>query len=100
MLWLPQNIPQANSYLKSGEWQREDMVGTELRSKTLGIIGIGNVGSEAAKRAHAFEMRVIAHDPFVSEDYALRHMRLQYLTCNDRRSETMLSQEASERISI
>ncbi len=70
MLALARNIPQADSRLKSGKWQREDMVGTGLRNKTLGIIGLGNVGSEVAKRAQGFEMRVIAHDPFVSKDYA------------------------------
>jgi D-3-phosphoglycerate dehydrogenase len=70
MLALARNVPQANSRLKSGKWQREAMVGTELRNKILGIIGLGNVGSEVAKRAQAFEMRVIAHDPFVSKDYA------------------------------
>jgi len=70
MLALARNVPQANSCLKSGKWQREAMVGTELRNKILGIIGLGNVGSEVAKRAQAFEMLVIAHDPFVSEDYA------------------------------
>ena len=75
MLALARNIPQANSQLKSGKWQREKLVGTELRNKTLGIIGIGNVGSEVAKRAQAFEMRVIAHDPFVSTDYA-RHLNI------------------------
>jgi len=70
MLALARNVPQANSQLKSGKWQREEFVGTEIRNKTLGIIGLGNVGSEVAKRAQAFEMRVIAHDPFVSQDYA------------------------------
>jgi D-3-phosphoglycerate dehydrogenase len=70
MLALARNVPQANSRLKSGKWQREEMVGSELRNKTLGIIGLGNVGSEVAKRAQAFEMRVVAHDPFVSKDYA------------------------------
>jgi len=75
MLALARNIPQANSQLKSGKWQKEQLVGTELRNKTLGIIGIGNVGSEIAKRAQAFEMRVIAHDPFVSTDYA-RHLKV------------------------
>jgi len=70
MLALARNVPQANSRLKSGKWQREEMVGSELRNKTLGIIGLGNVGSEVAKRAQAFEMHVVAHDPFVSKDYA------------------------------
>jgi D-3-phosphoglycerate dehydrogenase len=70
MLALARNVPQANSHLKSGKWRRDQFVGTEIRNKTLGIIGLGNVGSEVAKRVQAFEMRVIAHDPFVSKDYA------------------------------
>lgn len=70
MLALARNVAQANSRLRSGKWQREDMVGTELRNKTLGIVGLGKIGSQVAERARAFEMRIIAHDPFVSEDYA------------------------------
>ena len=70
MLALARNVPQANSHLRLGEWRREEFVGTEIRNKTLGIIGLGNVGSEVAKRVQALEMRVIAHDPFVSEQYA------------------------------
>jgi D-3-phosphoglycerate dehydrogenase / 2-oxoglutarate reductase len=70
MLALARNVPQANSRLKSGKWERQEMIGAELRNKILGIIGLGNVGSEVAKRVQSLEMRVIAHDPFVSEDYA------------------------------
>lgn len=70
MLALARHIPKANSQLKSGVWERGKLVGTELRSKTLGLIGLGNVGSEVAKRAQSFEMRVIACDPFVSTSYA------------------------------
>ena len=70
MLALTRNIPKANSLLKSGVWQRGKLIGTELRGKTLGIIGLGNVGSEVAKRAQAFEMNLIACDPFVSVNYA------------------------------
>jgi D-3-phosphoglycerate dehydrogenase len=70
MLAMARNVPQANSHLKSGKWQREEMIGNELRNKILGIVGLGNVGSEVTKRAQAFEMRVVAHDPFVSKDYA------------------------------
>jgi D-3-phosphoglycerate dehydrogenase len=70
MLALARNIPQANSQLKSGVWQRNDFIGTELRNKTLGIIGLGNVGSEVARRATGLEMRVIAYDPPISVDYA------------------------------
>jgi len=70
MLALARNIPQANASLKKCEWKRNDFMGTELRGKTLGIIGLGNVGSEVAKRAQSFEMRLIGRDPLVSEEYA------------------------------
>jgi len=70
MLALARHVPEANDQLKSGRWKREKLIGTELRDKTLGIIGLGNVGSEVAKRAQAFEMHVIAHDPFISADFA------------------------------
>jgi len=70
MLALARHIPQANTTLKSGVWRRNEFLGTEVRNKTLGIIGLGNVGSEVARRAKALEMRLIAYDPFVSPDYA------------------------------
>jgi D-3-phosphoglycerate dehydrogenase / 2-oxoglutarate reductase len=79
MLALARNVPQANSRLKSGKWQREELVGAELRNKILGIIGLGNVGSEVAKRVQGLEMRVIAHDPFVSEDYA-RNLKVELVS--------------------
>ncbi len=64
------NIPQANTMLRSREWRRGDFMGTELRGKTLGIIGLGNVGSEVAKRAQGFEMRLLGSDPLVSVESA------------------------------
>ncbi len=70
MLALARNIPQANTVLKSGVWKRSDFMGTEIRGKTLGIIGLGNVGSEVARRARGLEMRLIARDPFISADHA------------------------------
>ena len=70
MLSLSRNIPQANTVLKSGAWRRSDFMGTEVRDKTLGIIGLGNVGSEVARRARGLEMKLIAHDPFISVDHA------------------------------
>jgi len=70
MLALARHIPQANAVLKSGVWRRSDFVGTEVRNKTLGIIGLGNVGSEIARRARGLEMRIIACDPFISIEYA------------------------------
>ena len=72
MLSLARHIPQANAALKAGEWARKRFIGTELRGKTLGIIGLGKVGTEVARRANAFEMRILAHDPFVSQDLAQR----------------------------
>lgn len=70
MLSLARHIPQANAVLKSGVWCRKDFIGVEVRNKTLGIIGLGNVGSEVARRALGLEMRLIAYDPFISVDYA------------------------------
>jgi len=70
MLAMARRIPQANAVLKSGEWRRQDFVGVEVRNKTLGILGLGKVGTEVARRAKGMEMRVIAHDPYVSLEYA------------------------------
>jgi len=70
MLSLARHIPQANAVLKSGVWRRSDFMGTELRGKILGIIGLGNVGSAVARRALGLEMKVIAYDPLISVDYA------------------------------
>ncbi|MER3404866.1 MAG: phosphoglycerate dehydrogenase, partial [Chloroflexota bacterium] len=60
MLALARHIPQAYTSLRRGEWRRSDFVGVELRDKTLGLIGLGRIGAEVAKRAAAFEMRVLA----------------------------------------
>ncbi|HKV87331.1 MAG TPA: phosphoglycerate dehydrogenase [Candidatus Dormibacteraeota bacterium] len=63
-------VPQADASVKRGEWTRSKFMGTEVRGKTLGVIGLGNVGSEVAKRAHGLEMDVIAYDPVVSVERA------------------------------
>jgi len=70
MFALARHIPQANATLKSGVWQRSDYTGIEIRNKTLGIIGLGNVGSEVARRARSLEMKLLAYDPFISVDHA------------------------------
>lgn len=70
MLSLSRNIPAANESLRSGKWERSKFVGLEVRGKTLGVIGLGQVGSEVARRARGLDMRVIALDPFVPEDRA------------------------------
>ncbi len=79
MLALARHIPQANALLKSGVWRREDFMGTEVRNKTLGIIGLGGVGSEVARRARGLEMKLIAHDPFISVDHA-RNLQVELVS--------------------
>ena len=70
MLALARNIPQANASLKNCEWKRNEFMGTEVRGKTLGIVGLGNVGSEVARRAQGLEMKLIGNDPFVTAERA------------------------------
>ena len=70
LLAQARNIPQADAALRRGEWARERFQGVELAGKTLGVIGVGRVGSMVAHRALAFGMRVIAFDPFVPRDRA------------------------------
>ena len=70
MLATARNIPQGNESLKHGKWERSNLMGAELYGKTLGLVGLGRIGAEVAKRALAFEMKVLAHDPFVSDDRA------------------------------
>jgi D-3-phosphoglycerate dehydrogenase len=63
-------LPQADASVRRGEWTRARFTGVELRGKTLGIIGLGNIGSEVAKRAQGLEMAVIAYDPAVPVERA------------------------------
>lgn len=70
MMSLARNIPQANASLKNCEWKRNDFMGVEVRGKTLGVVGLGNVGSEVARRAQGMEMKIIGYDPFVTEERA------------------------------
>ena len=72
MLALARNIPEAHRSVKGGEWRRSVFMGVEVRNKTLGIAGLGRVGTEVARRAHSFGMRLIAYDPFISPDHAAR----------------------------
>jgi D-3-phosphoglycerate dehydrogenase / 2-oxoglutarate reductase len=70
MLSMARSVPQASASTKGGKWEKKKFLGTELRGKTLGIIGLGSVGREVVKRAKAFEMRVLATDPYVSSQTA------------------------------
>ena len=79
MLSLARHVPQASAMLKSHVWRRGDFMGTEVKGKTLGIIGLGNVGSEVARRALGLEMKLIAYDPFISIEHA-RNLQVELLT--------------------
>ena len=70
MMALARNIPQANESLRRGEWKRSAFMGIEVRNKVLGIIGLGKVGTEVARRAGGLQMQVHAYDPFVSPEQA------------------------------
>ena len=70
MLALSRNIALADLSMKKGEWERKKFMGVELYGKTLGVVGLGRIGTEVAKRAVSFEMKVLAYDPFLSADKA------------------------------
>ncbi|MGA2747820.1 MAG: phosphoglycerate dehydrogenase [Verrucomicrobiota bacterium] len=66
LMALARKIPQAHISMKEGKWNRKDFQGTELYNKTLGILGMGRIGGEVAKRALVFGMKVLAYDPYLS----------------------------------
>src|SRR5690625_4467603 len=70
MMSLARKIPQAYHSLKDGKWDRKSFIGVELKGKTLGIIGLGRIGTEVAVRAKGQRMKVIAYDPFLTEEKA------------------------------
>jgi D-3-phosphoglycerate dehydrogenase / 2-oxoglutarate reductase len=70
MLALARHVPAADAAMKQGKWEKKKFLGEELRDKTLGLAGLGRIGQEVARRARAFGMRVIAHDPFIAEHVA------------------------------
>jgi D-3-phosphoglycerate dehydrogenase len=91
MIALARHMSRADRLMHEGKWEKKSLQGTELRGKTLGILGLGRIGMEVARRALAFAMEVIAHDPYVSpevaEDMGLKLMsreevfaRADYLT--------------------
>src|ERR1035437_9352170 len=70
LLSLARKVPQAHATMVAGKWDRKLFQGVELQGKTLGVLGFGRIGTEVAKRAIAFGMRVIAYDPYLTEDRA------------------------------
>jgi D-3-phosphoglycerate dehydrogenase len=67
ILSLARKVPQAHASMTAGKWDRKQFQGAELAGKTLGLLGLGRIGSEVAKRALAFGMRVLGYDPFLTE---------------------------------
>ena len=70
MLSMARSVPQASASTKAGKWEKKKFLGNELRGKTLGVVGLGSIGREVLKRAKAFEMHVVGHDPYVSSHTA------------------------------
>ncbi len=70
LMSLARHIPAASSSMKAGRWEKSKFVGVEVRNKILGVIGLGKVGSEVARRAQGMEMQIIAYDPYVSPEQA------------------------------
>ena len=68
LIALFRNLPQAVTSMRDGRWDRSKLLGSELKDRTLGIVGVGRIGSEIAARARAFCMEVVGYDPYVSED--------------------------------
>ena len=66
LLCAARKLPQADAMVRSGKWGRKELQGVELYNKTLGIIGMGRIGSEISRRAIAFGMRVLAFDPYLA----------------------------------
>jgi D-3-phosphoglycerate dehydrogenase len=70
MLSMARYIPQATVSTKSGKWEKKKFLGSELRGKTVGIVGLGSVGREVVSRARAFDMKIVGYDPFVTSQIA------------------------------
>ena len=70
VLALARHVPAADAAMKQEKWEKKKFLGEEVRDKTLGLVGLGRIGQEVARRASAFGMKIIAHDPFISEQTA------------------------------
>ena len=70
LLSLARKVPQAHATMVAGKWDRKAFQGVELQGKTLGVLGMGRIGTEVAKRAIAFGMKVVAYDPYLTEERA------------------------------
>jgi len=82
LISLARAIPQANSSLKSGRWERKKFIGVELQGKTLGIVGLGRIGRVVASRARAMGMVIVAYDPFIAQEQA-RDLEIELAPLDD-----------------
>ncbi len=82
LMALARHLPAASSSIKAGKWEKNRFLGVEVRNKVLGIIGLGKVGTEVARRAQGLEMQVIAFDPYVSPEHA-RKLDVSMLSMED-----------------
>ncbi len=82
MLALSRKIAIADASVKAGKWEKSKFMGMELRNKTLGVIGMGRIGSQVVKRSKAFEMDVIVYDPYITED-AAKELGVEITTLDD-----------------
>ena len=82
MLAMARQIPQATQSLREGRWDRATFQGVELRDKTLGVVGLGRVGTEVARRARGFDMELLGYDPYVSPEHA-RNLGVEVVSLED-----------------
>jgi D-3-phosphoglycerate dehydrogenase / 2-oxoglutarate reductase len=82
MLAMARHLCRADALMHAGKWEKKSLQGTELRAKTLGIVGLGRVGMEVARRARAFGMELVGHDPFVSAALA-KEQGIKLLSLDD-----------------
>jgi len=90
LLGLARSVPQSNAAIHAGRWEKSSAAGTELRGKTLGLLGLGRVGTEVARRARGLEMKVLAYDPYVTQA-AARELDVELIPFEDllRRSDVI-----------
>ena len=82
LLAVARKIPQATASMKQGKWEKKEFEGVELLGKTLGLVGLGKIGSEVARRARGFGMEVLAYDPYISDKVA-RQLEVRLLPLED-----------------
>src|ERR1700685_2116728 len=82
MLAMARSVPQSNAAIHAGRWEKSGASGTELRGETLGPVGLGRVGTEVARRARALEMKILAHDPYVTPA-AAREVEVELVSLED-----------------